>query len=65
MDDITALLDQVAQSMCAGVSCLDHDLAAMRGRTLLKNVQRSKTSKPQPYPGDRYIRHQKSKRKGR
>ena len=65
MDDMDALISQVAQSLCVGVSCLDRDLAAMRGRTVLENVQRGRTGKPRPYPGDRYIRHQKSKRKGR
>lgn len=65
MDDMTALMTQVAQSMCAGVSCLDRDIAAMRGRTLLDAVKRGKINRPRPYPGNRYIRHQKHKKKGR
>ena len=46
MDDMTALLDQVAQSMCAGVSCLDRDLTAMRMRSLLKMYSAAKPVSP-------------------
>ncbi len=65
MDNTKAQLEQVSSVCIDGINDLEKQLRTMQGQLILQNVRLGKARKGRAYPGDRTIRHNRTKKKGR